>query len=96
MGIGAAFAALSCLKLASSWFAHKQFALLTGLLLSIGLFGSILGEGPLLYLVQYYAWRHALKIVAIFGFVIVFLIILVVRDGPRHATSKNDTLFLPH
>jgi len=90
MGIGAAFAALSCLKLASGWFQHKQFALLTGLMLSIGLTGSILGEGPLLHLVNSHGWRAALIMVAQLGMIITLLIALIVRDNPKKPKTRPD------
>lgn len=83
MGIGSAFAALSCLKLAASWFEHKQFAFLTGLMLSIGLSGSILGEGSLLRLCQNQGWRYALELISYSGFFVVLMIIIFVRDGKK-------------
>lgn len=90
MGIGAAFAALSCLKLASGWFQHRQFALLTGLMLSIGLSGSILGEAPLLQLVNSYGWRASLVMVAHVGACITLLIALGVHDNPHYVKERSN------
>jgi sugar phosphate permease len=89
MGIGASFAALSCLKLASTWFEHKHFAFLTGLMLSIGLTGSIIGESPLLFLTNSYGWRTALEYIAISGVVLLILISAIVKDGPNKTVAKS-------
>lgn len=90
MGIGSAFAALSCLKLSASWFEHKHFAFFTGLMLSIGLSGSILGESSLLSLSQDHGWRYALELISYAGFFVVLLIITFVKDGPRKTDTVNS------
>ena len=90
MGIGASFAALSCLKLASGWFEHKYFALLTGLMLSIGLTGSIIGEGPLLSLVNEHGWRDSLTYIAQCGLLLTILLLAFIKDADKKKDSKQS------
>jgi sugar phosphate permease len=93
MGLAAAFAAVSCFKLTSLWFPPKKFALVAGLSMTAAMIGAIGGEAPLSFLVTHYGWRHALTGVALGGFCLSLLIVLIVRDKAvdRHSDPvKND------
>ena len=46
-GIGAAFAAVNCLKLIANWFPSRQFAFMSGLMMSVGMLGAVGGQAPL-------------------------------------------------
>lgn len=99
IGFGSAFAVVSCMKLATNWFPAKRFALLTGLTVTIGLLGSILGETPLALMVTSIGWRQCMLILAGIGAVLFVLIWLIMRDKPKDAandystTSDNNRLF---
>lgn len=82
MGTGAAFAAVSCFKLAAVWFAPQRFALVSGLFMTAAMFGAIGGQMPLSLLVQYTDWRIALKIVGLTGMGLGVIYFLVIRDKP--------------
>ena len=47
MGAGAAFAAVSCFKLASQWFSPKRFALISGMFMTAAMLGAVGGQMPL-------------------------------------------------
>ena len=82
MGAGAAFAAVSCFKLAAVWFAPQRFALVSGLFMTAAMLGAIGGQMPLSLLVQYTDWRIALKIVGLTGMGLGVIYFLVIRDKP--------------
>ena len=60
VGFGSAFAFIGALSLIACWFSHKRFALLVGLLATAGCLGGMVGEGPLLALVNRFQWRPTL------------------------------------
>tara|TARA_A100000171_G_scaffold52620_1_gene71943 strand:- start:413 stop:1402 length:990 start_codon:yes stop_codon:yes gene_type:complete len=64
MGIGSAFAFLSCVKLASLYFNPRILSILVGLTLSLGTVGATLGDAPLGYLISLYDWRVANYVLA--------------------------------
>ncbi len=80
IGLTAAFAGISCFKLATLWFPPKRFALVAGLSMTIAMIGAVCGEAPLSYLMKHSSWRRALEITALSGFFLSFLIALIVRD----------------
>jgi MFS family permease len=86
MGAGAAFAAVSCFKLAALWFAPKRFALVSGLFMTAAMLGAIGGQMPLSVLVQREGWREALEIVGGIGIILGVVYWIVVRDKPVSTT----------
>lgn len=90
IGLTAAFAGITCFKLATIWFPPKRFALVAGLSMTIAMVGAVCGEAPLSYLMKHSDWRQALEITALSGFFLAFLIALIVRDK-KTATQKSTT-----
>ena len=45
-GIGAAFAAVNCLKLIANWFPFRQFAFMAGLMMTMAMLGAVEGRLP--------------------------------------------------
>ncbi len=82
IGFGSAFAAVGTMKLASNWFSTKRFALLTGLMVTIGMLGAIGGEAPLALLVDHYGWRQSMFGIGVTGLVLAFCIFVIVKDHP--------------
>jgi len=80
MGVGAAFATVSYMKVAAMWFRPNQFAFIGGLLATAAMLGAVFGEAPLSLVVEYGGWRQALLLCAVIGFVIAALFALVIRD----------------
>ena len=83
-GIGSAFAVISCLKIATLWFPTRRFALLAGLMMTVGMAGAIFGEAPLALLIKLFSWRNSLLLLAGIGVMLCILIFLCVRDRPKH------------
>ncbi|NNM58543.1 MAG: MFS transporter [Legionellales bacterium] len=59
-GIGNAFCLLSCILLASRWFAPTRLALVTGLIVTFAFAGGAIAQTPLEVLTQHVGWRMAL------------------------------------
>ena len=96
IGFGSAFAVVGSLKLAASWFAPQQFALLTGLTVTIGMLGAIGGEAPLAVLIDTCGWRYSLMIMGCIGLFLALLIVLIVRDDPKQGLIETDTVSQEH
>jgi MFS family permease len=92
IGMAAAFAAVSCFKLASIWFPPKRFAFVAGLSMTAAMLGAVGGQGPLSILVLKFGWRHALELISIAGFVLAFLIWAIVRDNVAAQDFKKIVL----
>lgn len=90
IGLGSAFAAISCLKLAANWFPANRFALLTGLTVMVGMLGAINGQAPLALLVETTDWRNSMHVLGLSGIILAIYIYLIVRDSPP-GTTVNKT-----
>ncbi len=83
MGVGAAFATVSYMKMTSLWFKPHQFAFVGGLLASAAMLGAIAGQMPLSLVVNTVGWRNSLGLCAILGLILAALFYLIVRDRPQ-------------
>ena len=92
MGIGAAFALMGCFKIASIWFAKHHFAFITGLTVTIGFFGAVVGLFALPDIMRWMHWRHSMGIGAIIGLVSTFALYAIIRDKriPKTGEHAND------
>lgn len=90
IGFGSAFAAVGAMKLAAGWFPANRFALLTGLMVTIGMLGAIGGEAPLALLIDNYGWRQSMFFMGIAGIFLAMLILLVVKDGPANSLVSQE------
>lgn len=82
MGIGGAFAVVSCLKLAALWFPPKRFALLAGVMVAVGMMGAVFGQMPIALLMSKYGWRETILLGAAVGLVFSMVIFFVIVDTP--------------
>jgi MFS family permease len=82
IGASVAVSFVSVLKLASHWFAPRQYALATGVLLLTGLIGGVAGGVPLRMAVDAFGWRAVMTVSAAATFAIGIVIWLWVRDDP--------------
>ncbi len=96
IGLGAAFATVSYLKLATIWFPPSRFSLIAGFLATAAMLGAVGGEAPLSLLVSHLGWQHTLHACAFVGIIFAILFWLLVRDHnpngyviPPPATRKT-------
>lgn len=93
IGFGSAFAAVGAMKLAANWFPANRFALLTGIMVTIGMLGAIGGEAPLALLIDYCGWRSSMIIMGIIGLFLAFFIFLIAKDSPyEHQKSPKNSM----
>ncbi len=91
IGFGSAFAAVGAMKLAANWFPAERFALLTGMMVTIGMLGAIGGEAPLAFLIDTYGWRHSMIVMGGVGLILAVLIFVVVKDVPNKMPNPEHT-----
>lgn len=70
MGIGAAFATVSYMKMAANYFAAKNFAFIGGLLTVGVMLGALFAQAPMAALTNKVGWQQAVHIIAIAGLVL--------------------------
>ncbi len=83
IGGSVAVAFVGLLKVAGNWFPPRQFALVSGLALFIGIVGAVLAGPPLRILMSWYSWRIIIAGSALFTFLVSMGIWFFVRDTPR-------------
>ena len=94
IGFGSAFAAISCLTIASAWFKDRLFSLLTGSLLSIGFAGSIVGVRWINAIIEWSGgWRAAIRFLALIGLAVTALVLIFVRNKTPNSKAPRQTGF---
>jgi len=96
IGASVAVAFVGMLKLASHWFAPRQFALATGMALFAGIVGAVFAGVPLRLLVNEFGWRAVMGVSGIVTGALALAIWMVVRDDPvEHGYASHDAHSLP-
>lgn len=89
-GVGAAFAFVNCLKLIANWFPFRQFAFMTGLMMTVAMFGAVVGQAPLAAFIRKLEWRLATEIIGYAGLILAVLFWLIVLDkAPDHVRERH-------
>lgn len=82
VGIGSCGAFLPCIKLASRWFSSNRLAMVSGIILTVGFLGGMVGQTPMVLLVNAFGWRSAIFIDGVFGVLLLTLMFFVIQDYP--------------
>ncbi|MBI3524530.1 MAG: MFS transporter [Betaproteobacteria bacterium] len=82
IGASVAVAFVSMLKLASHWFAPRQYALATGMALLMGVVGGVVAGVPLRMLVEAFGWRAVMGVSAGVTALLCLATWWLVRDDP--------------
>lgn len=82
IGFSAAFAFVSALRLATSWFPPAMLGLLAGLTQALGMLGAAAGEAPVSFLVSAVGWRHTMLIIALVFVILAVLLYQFIQDKP--------------
>ncbi|MGQ4005674.1 MFS transporter [Francisellaceae bacterium CB300] len=91
IGIGASFATVGYIKAAAVWFEPRKFAFVCSFLMTAAMTGALLGQVPLVYLIELTgSWHAALISYALFSIVLALFYFSLVRDYNPHATFSND------
>lgn len=82
MGFGVAFATVAYMRLAAGWFPPRQYAFISGLLVTAAMTGAVFGQAPLSYAVNILGWRECLLLIGVAGFILTLLFVFFVKDAP--------------
>lgn len=85
VGFGSAFAFVGVLKLATIWLPPERFAIVSGTTMALGMVGGVLCDLSMPALMRFEGWRVALYHSALFGLILVGLLVFVLRDGAKHS-----------
>ena len=99
VGASVAVGFVSMLKLSSHWIAPRQFALVSGLLLMMGLIGGVSAGVPLRLLVDAFGWRPVMAVFAGLTALLAIAIWLWMRDDPAergYASHFHGEGQMPH
>ena len=89
IGASVAVAWVAILKLASSWFPARYYAMMSGVALFIGIMGAVTAGPPLRILVRFFDWRSVIMGSAVIMFVVATLVWIYVRDYPHERGYKD-------
>jgi sugar phosphate permease len=85
IGLGSAFAFVGALKLATIWLPPNRFALVSGIILCLGMTGAVIGDFLLRGMVDVIGWQTTIYLSSAVGVVLAFVLWFVVRDAsPDH------------
>lgn len=82
MGVGVAVVWIPCMRILANWFRPKEFATLTGVMLTVGNAGAVLAAAPLAFLVGIVGWRSSFYWLGAFMAIVAVLNFLVLRNKP--------------
>lgn len=80
IGVGSSFAPVGCMHLAATLLPLNRFALMTGVMLTIGMAGAVGGEAPLSMMIAKLGWRETLIFFAGIGIILSIVIFAIIRD----------------
>jgi sugar phosphate permease len=90
VGFGSAFAFVGALKLATIWLPPNRFALVSGVIMCLGMIGAMCGDILLRKMVDAAGWRTTIYISAGIGVFLSLILWLIIRDTdsthPDHHT----------
>ncbi len=95
IGATVAFGFVGTMAIAGYWFKPSQYAMLAGLLQTVGMSGAIFGQAPLRHLVEGIGWRGTMYILAIVAVVLAVMVFTLVPQRSREqkqAGSKSSIL----
>lgn len=80
IGFGAAFAFVGALKVAEQWLPIRQFALASGMLMTLGALGAIVCDNLLVWLVTFQSWSTSMLYIGIFGIALSIITFFAIQD----------------
>lgn len=100
IGLGAAFAYIGTLKLASMWLPENRFATAAGITTACGILSAALSQHFLTEFVQELGYKDALRIALFIGAILSMLLLIFVRNrrpyglkASQHSTMNYTELF---
>lgn len=82
IGFSAAFAFISALRLATSWFPPAMLGLLAGMTQALGMLGAAVGQAPVSFMVSNIGWRHTMLVIGFLFILLAALLYYFIQDNP--------------
>lgn len=82
MGFGSSFGFVGMVYICSHWFPQEKWGVMICLANTFGMFGAILGQGPLRAGINFFGWRPSIFALTFVGFALAALIYWLVRNDP--------------
>lgn len=92
VGVTVAFAFVGTLTIAATWLPRQRFALLSGILFTVGMTGAVVGQVPLRVLVEVLAWRGTYVALAISALVLSVLAYWRVPSRPPVVAAASTSV----
>lgn len=97
VGFGSAFAFVGALKLATIWLPPNRFAMISGIIMCLGMIGAMAGDILLHDMVVLMGWRTTLYISAMAGVILAIILWLIVRDvNPQQLHHESHVMDFEH
>lgn len=96
VGASVAVGFVAMLKLSSHWIAPNRFALVSGLLLMMGLIGAVFAGVPLRLAVDAFGWRGVMAAFAALTALLAIAIWIFLRDDPSERGDPGYTSYFQH
>jgi sugar phosphate permease len=90
IGTGIGFIYLSIIKILGAWYKETEFGTILGMLMSLGMLGTLLATSPLAFSVRAMGWRNSYLLAAGLTAGMIMLVGLWVRDTPH---SREERAF---
>jgi sugar phosphate permease len=90
VGLGAAFAYVTALKLATLWLPRKYFATATGFVTGLGMVAAGFTEIGFTEILNHSGYHAALRTPLYIGLGLFILILLVIKDKPKNETANEQ------
>ncbi|MCP4492075.1 MAG: MFS transporter [Gammaproteobacteria bacterium] len=90
-----AFGFVGTLAIAGYWFRPTQYAMLAGLVQTVGMSGAIFGQAPLRHLVEGFGWRGTMYMLAVLAIVLAMLLFFFVphRSSEQKQPGRSRNIF---
>ncbi len=90
IGFGSAFAFVGAAKLATIWLPPRYFALVSGIILCLGMMGAAFGDVVLRILVDVSGWQTSMMFAAVGGVILAIIIWAIVRDVSPNQIDQSQ------
>lgn len=89
IGLGAAFAYVTALKLATLWLPRKYFATATGFVTGFGMVAAGFTEIGFTHVLEVHGYAAALRAPLMIGIALFLIILFIIKDKPRNSVTEN-------
>ena len=93
IGFGSAFAFVGVLKLATIWLPADRFAVVSGMVMALGMVGGYIGDMGLTALVSAKGWYDSTMILVGVGVMVTLLLMFCLRSGMHRLAANGNLTF---